>query len=82
MDEELKEKFEKVLSEIGLNMTSAFTVFAKTVARRGEIPFRLEANFFLSKNHQIELERRAKNLGQRENCIIKTIDELEALENA
>ena len=41
MDENLKREFESVCAEIGLTMTSAFTVFAKAVSINKEIPFKL-----------------------------------------
>ena len=41
MDENLKHDFESVCGEIGLTMTTAFTVFAKAVCMKKEIPFRL-----------------------------------------
>jgi len=41
MEEKLKKRFETVCEELGMNMTTAFTVYATQVANRGEIPFRL-----------------------------------------
>jgi len=41
MDENLKRDFESVCAEIGLTMTTAFTVFAKAVSIKKEIPFKL-----------------------------------------
>ena len=41
MDEDLKRDFEAVCGEMGLTMTTAFTVFAKAVSSRKEIPFRV-----------------------------------------
>ncbi len=41
MDEGLKHDFDRLCTELGLNMTSAFTVFAKTVVRRRGIPFEI-----------------------------------------
>jgi addiction module RelB/DinJ family antitoxin len=43
MDEELKRDFENVCNEMGLTMTTAFTVFAKAVSARKEIPFKIAA---------------------------------------
>jgi addiction module RelB/DinJ family antitoxin len=43
MDESLKREFEAVCGEMGLTMTAAFTVFAKAVSSRKEIPFRVMA---------------------------------------
>lgn len=41
MDEELKKQAEELFSELGLNMTTAFTVFAKQAVREQKIPFML-----------------------------------------
>lgn len=43
MDEELKEKFETFCSDIGMSMTTAFTVFAKKAVREYRIPFEVGA---------------------------------------
>jgi len=39
MDENLKQEFDALCRDLGLTMTAAFTVFAKTVVRRQGIPF-------------------------------------------
>ena len=41
MDEDLKGKFDSLCQDLGLTMTAAFTVFAKTVVRRQRIPFEI-----------------------------------------
>ena len=41
IDKKLKQDFEAVCKEIGLTMSTAFNVFAKTVTARKEIPFKL-----------------------------------------
>lgn len=41
MDENLKQQFEILCNDLGLNMTTAFNVFAKTVVREQRIPFEL-----------------------------------------
>ena len=41
MDENLKKQAEKLFDEMGLNMSSAITVFAKAVVREKGIPFEL-----------------------------------------
>jgi addiction module RelB/DinJ family antitoxin len=43
MDENLKHDFEAVCGEMGLTMTTAFTVFAKIVSQEKEIPFKISA---------------------------------------
>jgi DNA-damage-inducible protein J len=42
MDEDLKREFDSLCQDLGLTMTTAFTVFAKTVVRRQRIPFEIE----------------------------------------
>lgn len=39
MDEELKAQAEELFSDLGLNMTSAFTIFVKQAIREQRIPF-------------------------------------------
>ena len=84
MDEELKRQTEDTLDEIGLNMSAAFTVFAKAIVRTGTIPFELTVDPFYRADNQKELSRRielyesGKTSGQQ---TIVTIEELEALTN-
>ncbi len=44
MDENLKKQFELFCNELGLTMTTAFNIFAKTVVRQQKIPFELSLN--------------------------------------
>lgn len=41
IDEDLKAKAEEIFSELGLNMSTALTIFLKTAVRYGGIPFDL-----------------------------------------
>ena len=41
MDEETKKAFDKFCDEIGLSVSAAFNIFAKTVVREQRIPFAL-----------------------------------------
>ena len=53
MDESLKKQAETLFNEIGMNMTTAFTIFAKTAVRQQKIPFTLDVNvnpFYSEKN--------------------------------
>jgi len=85
MDEELKKQTEETLDEIGLNMSAAFTVFAKAVVRTGTIPFELTVDPFYRADNQQELSRRlelyesGKTKGRQ---VAVTIEELEELTNA
>lgn len=43
MDADVKRSMEEVCEEMGLSMTTAFTIFAKKVIRERSIPFEVEA---------------------------------------
>ena len=54
MDEELKQQAEVIFADMGLNMTTAFTIFTKAVVRQNKIPFEIAADPFYSvDNHHI-----------------------------
>jgi len=42
MDVELKKQAEKLFSELGMNMTTAFNVFVRQSVRQGGIPFEIK----------------------------------------
>ena len=44
MDEDLKHDFDTLCNALGLTMTAAFNVFAKTVVRQQRIPFEITMN--------------------------------------
>ena len=44
IDEGLKREFDSLCQDLGLTMTAAFTVFAKTAVRRQGIPFEIAKN--------------------------------------
>ncbi|MBD5111726.1 MAG: type II toxin-antitoxin system RelB/DinJ family antitoxin [Ruminococcaceae bacterium] len=41
IDEDLKREFDNFCSDVGMSMTTAFCLFAKTVVRRHSIPFEI-----------------------------------------
>ena len=62
MDEDLKKNMEKVCKEMGLSMTSAFTIFATKVSREGRIPFEISVDPFYDRKNMYELEKRIKDI--------------------
>ncbi len=62
MDEDLKTQMEEVCKEMGISMTTAFTIFAKKVIRERRIPFEVSADPFYSEDNITELKRRINNL--------------------
>lgn len=57
MDADLKKSMEEVCSEMGLTMTTAFTIFAKKVSREKRIPFEISADPFYSESNMKYLEK-------------------------
>ena len=51
MDPDLKRSMEEVCAEMGLSMTTAFTIFAKKVSREHRIPFEVSADPFYSESN-------------------------------
>jgi DNA-damage-inducible protein J len=62
MDEKLKKQSERVFKDMGLNMTIAFTIFAKTVVRLGKIPFEISSDPFYSEANQARLRKAVADL--------------------
>lgn len=45
MDAQLKKDMEQTCQELGMNMTTAFIIFAKKMTRERRIPFEVSADF-------------------------------------
>ena len=82
MDENLKKQAEALFEEMGLNITTAFTIFTKAVVRQGKIPFEIAADPFYSEANQARLREAVEGLKARQGIVRKTIEELETMENA
>lgn len=77
MDEVTKKQFEMICNELGLNMSTAFNIFAKTVVRQQKIPFELSIDPFFSDFNQTRLLNAITN--RDKDTITKTMEELEAM---
>lgn len=80
MDEKLKNSMEKTCQELGMTMTTAFTIFAKKMSREKRIPFEVSVDPFYSENNIKILKESIKQLEKGE-VVVKTLDELKELEN-
>ncbi len=78
MDLELKRQAEALFDHLGMNMTTAFTVFAKAAVRSQKIPFEIAADPFYS---PANIARIHEALNDTSPSIVKTMAELEAMEN-
>ena len=57
MDDELKKSMEQTCQELGMNMTTAFTIFAKKMSRERRIPFEVSVDQFYSKSNMDHLAK-------------------------
>lgn len=62
MDADLKKSMEQVCSDMGLSMTTAFTIFAKKVSREKRIPFEVSADSFYDEKNMSRIMRAIDNL--------------------
>ena len=58
LDEEVKKSMEQVCSDLGLSMSSAFTIFAIKVSREKRIPFDVSIDPFYSESNRRYLEKK------------------------
>lgn len=57
MDEELKKNMEETCKDLGLSMTTAFTIFAKKMTREKRIPFEVSVDPFYSESNMTYLKK-------------------------
>ncbi|GFI29770.1 MAG: type II toxin-antitoxin system RelB/DinJ family antitoxin [Lachnospiraceae bacterium] len=64
MDEELKKNMEQICQELGMNMTTAITIFAKKMTREKRIPFEVSVDPFYSESNMAHLRRGMEALNE------------------
>ena len=57
MDEDVKKDMEQVCKEMGMSMTTAFTIFATKVSKERRIPFDVAADPFYSEANMKRLRK-------------------------
>ena len=72
MDKQDKQEFENVIHALGLNLSSAFNIFAKAVVRESGITFTLKAEI-----PNEETLRAMQNADNDVNCEEFTLEQLE-----
>ena len=76
MDEELKANMEATCRMLGMNMTTAFTIFAVKMTREMRIPFEVSLDPFYSESNLAALKESKKQL-ENGKVITKSLAELE-----
>ena len=80
IDKDLKEKMEKTCNELGMNITTAFTIYAKKLSREGRIPFEVSIDRFYETNNLKAIDESMKE-NKNKKTVTKTMEELEFMEN-
>ena len=62
IDEDVKASAEATLKDMGLNMSTAITMFLTKVAREKRIPFEINADPFYSAENMLELRKRIESI--------------------
>ncbi|GHU68838.1 hypothetical protein FACS1894184_11740 [Clostridia bacterium] len=78
LDADLKRELESLFDDMGMSMNTAFTVFAKAVARKRKIPFEIEADQSFSAGDEARILKARRQLHEG-MVIYKTMEELEAM---
>ncbi len=80
IDADVKKQLENVCNELGMSLSTAFTIFARKVIRDERIPFDVSIDSFYSKNN-IEMIQKSVNEIKKGKTVKKTMKELEMMEN-
>lgn len=80
MDADLKQSFERLCRDIGMNMTTAFTIFAKQSVRENKISVNLCGDPFYSESNMKFLQEGIAELDSGKGVRV-SMDELDALTN-
>lgn len=80
LDDALKNNFARTCDDLGLDMTTAFTIFAKKMTREKRIPFDVSIEPFYSESNMKAIGESIEQIKQGK-VVVKTMHELEAMEN-
>jgi DNA-damage-inducible protein J len=80
LDRDIKERAETMFNDFGMNLSTAVNIFVRQSLRQGKIPFEIADPYYNGKT----MERLQKSIAEfaAGKVIEKTMDELEAMENA
>lgn len=79
MDDNLKQQFDFLCNELGLNMTTAFNIFAKTMVRQQKIPFEVALEIPNAETlTAIDDVNRGRNLSKAFHSVTELMEDLNA----
>ena len=76
LDREVKEQAERMFNDFGMNLSTAFNIFARQSLRQGRIPFEIYDPFYNEKK-QAELNRRIADIEVGKNLSAHELIEIE-----
>ena len=79
MDENLKKQFDHLCSELGMNMSTAFNIFAKAMVRQNGIPFEVSLDIPNAETlAAIDDVNHGRNLSKRFHSVEELMEDLNA----
>lgn len=81
IDEDIKKEAESLFNRIGLSTSSAINIFFRQAVREQMIPFELKPYDNYYTGQRLERILNSKAQAEKGEVIIKTLAELEAMEN-
>jgi DNA-damage-inducible protein J len=75
MDDDLKVQADRLFDELGLNMTTAFTMFVRQSVRQGCIPFEVTADPFYGASNMRVLRQSIKEANEGKLTAHELIEE-------
>ena len=81
-DDEMKRQLDEMCDEMGMNLTTFFMIYAKKALRDRRIPFEIAApkDPFYSASNLNQLQKAEQQI-RNNQVVVKTMEELEAMEN-
>lgn len=80
-DDDMKKQLDEMCDEMGMNLTTFFMIYAKKALRDRRIPFEITAppDPFYSDSNMKQLRRSSQQV-KNGQVVVKTMEELEAME--
>jgi len=76
LDREIKEQAERMFNDFGMNLSTAFNIFARQALRQGKIPFEIYDPFYGARNQE-KLSRRIADIEAGRNIAARELIETE-----
>ena len=81
IEDDEKRRLDAALNDIGMNISTFYALYTKRFLREMRIPFDISVNDpFYSRENQLALEKAEKQIAEGK-VVVKSIEELEAMED-